>query len=566
MSADRYSDGSREIRYFTQSIQMLSSGIGTVSDVLYKTLALLKDDPVNRAIADSLKHDDAVVFEVDNFEEAEQLRKKLSSNGVEFTATAAYKESVYVVVPKCDLERATEVVNDFYDSRSQGIFTADYINTYANGEVREIRGLSEEEATLYVERCKDMHVPVNVEGPADGLFRIRFAEKDLDKMERVRLDTALSMQGPAGGLYQQHLNWQNEYNREVLNAVITGKFPDGRTVPEGCALVGRDGKRVEVTKQYIKIFEGGSSQRFSRNADADTLKKNTEQISRFVKGIDHPVFLNSQEYTHQMNMDTRDRDIYFANQERIGFLLPRDVYKRDLVRNAAEGRSPDGAKFHKGDVIIDDKGNRVEYYGKEIKISRSGNAPVTVPIKGEEAFKEASEAVEAMHNPVYLSASKAKELEQAEDRTGFIREQEISEREYVKGRPELTEKDISLLAKAEAMRHEVEVHLKHDGIELPKTERMTYHDAAQIFGLAQEETESLNTALQQEVTTEFDQDSIRDVVDQVEAHFGVTEPHDTVIPISRELEADAIFEDRDLDTGFDLGNDAFMSDFDLDEF
>ena len=61
---------------------------------------LHKDDPVNKAIADSLKHDDTAIFEVENFEEAKALRRKMSENGLEFTATAAFKDKVYVIVPQ----------------------------------------------------------------------------------------------------------------------------------------------------------------------------------------------------------------------------------------------------------------------------------------------------------------------------------------------------------------------------------------------------------------------------------------------------------------------------------
>ena len=566
MAADRYTDGTREIQYFTQSVQMMSSWSGMMADVLYKTLALLKDDPVNKALAESLKHDDAVVFETDNFDEAADLRKKLSENGVEFTATAAYKDRVYVVVPKGDLEHAQEVVNDFYDSRSHGVFSPEYINEYANGEVKEIRGLSETEASLYVERCKDMHVPVTVDGPSDGSYRIRFAARDEDKMARIRIDAAVSMRGPAKEVFEAHLKWRNEYEKAVLNTAISGKFPDDTTVQEGSAVVGADGKRVEVTKQYIKLFEGASSRRFSRNADGAELKKSSEEISRFVKSMDKPVFLSKEEYALQKSMDTGEREAFFASRERAGFLLPRAVYQDSLVKRTAQGRAPDGTRFRDGDMIVAKDGSRVEFNRDGVVITRNGQAQQTIPRDDVRAMEKASEAVEKMQDPVYLTAAKAERYEAQADKESFLAEEEILAREFVAGRPEVTRAEKEALAKAESMRHTVDIRLQHDGIELPKTEQMTYHDAAQVFGMTAAEAEGFNAAMQQDVMTSFDEDDISDVLDAVEEHFGKTDPCDTVVPISREIANDRIFDEQELDQGFELGNDFMQSELDLDEF
>lgn len=566
MAGDRYADGSREIMYFTQSVQLLTGGVGTVADALYKTLNLMKDDPVNKALADALKHDDAVMFEVDNFRQASELRNKLSENGIEFTAAAAYKDKVYVIVPKGDMERAGQVVNDFYDSRSSGVFTADYINFYSNGNVREIKGLSEEEAALYVERCKENHVPVNVEGPSDGKFRIRFAEKDLDKMNRIRIDTAVSMHGPAGQIYQEQLKWRNDYSKAVLNSVVTGKFPDGRTVPDGSAIVDRSGKRIEVTKQYIKVFENGSSKSFSRNASPEVMRKNTEEISRFAKGMESPVFLSGKEYSMQKNLDTRDREAFFLDKERAGFLLPREIYQTDMVKNFEKGRAPDGSRLHNGDIITDDQGNRIEIKKDQYVITRKGSTPEIIRKDAEGAQAQAAEQIKGMHNPVYLSAAKARDLSKADNQEEMIRMEEAGSREYVPGRPTINQEDLSLLAKAEAMRHTVDVRLKHDGIELPKTEQMTYHDAAQIFGLSEAEQGELNQALQQGLSSEAEEDLVSDVVDQVEEHFGKTEPQETVIPISGEIEAESLFDDREMDADFSFGEDIVQSELDLEDF
>ena len=565
--ADRYTDGSREVGYFIRSLNLLTGSAGTMANVLYKTLMLHKDDPVSKAIADSLKHDDTAMFEVDNFEEAKALRQKMSENGLEFTATAAYKDKVYVIIPKSDLERASEIVNDFYDSRSSGVFTADYINSYADGKVKEIKGLSEEETTLFIFRCKDQNVPINVDGPSDGSYRIRFAERDLDKMDRIRIDVAASMNGPGKDLYEKHLKWKNNYEKAVMNTIISGKYPDGKTVQEGSAIVGADGKRVEVTKQYIKIFDSGTSKRFSRNADENELRRSAEEISRFVKGIEKPVFLNKKEYELQKNMETSEREAFFADKERTGFLLPREMYKESLVFNAKRERSPDGSKFHIGDVITDDKGNRVDFKGNEVTVTQ-GNDSVSYESNTDMAKAAIIEAVEGMHNPVYMDAALAKELEKAENKNDFIRQIEVTERQFVEGREKLSKEEIAMLAKAESMRHTVDIHLQHDGIELPKTEKMSYHDAAQVFGLTAAETEDFAAGMQQEVDASFDEDNISDVVDQVEIHFGKTDPHDTVIPVSKELMIDSIFEGQfqDIDLEPDYGNDFAQMEFDMDDF
>ena len=97
---------------------------------------------------------------------------------------------------------------------------------------------------------------------------------------------------------------------------------------------------------------------------------------------------------------------------------------------------------------------------------------------------------------------------------------------------------------------------------------MTYHDAAQVFGLTSAETEDFSAALQQDVVSEVDEREISDVIDQIESNFGKTDPSDTVIPVSKEIMIDSIFDaqDQDADISPDFGNDFSQSEFDLEEF
>lgn len=561
MAQDRYSDGSREVQNFFHSLQMVSGSFNTLADVLIRSLDLMKEDPVNKVIASALRHDDAVVFGTDDFREASDLREKMRENGLYFTATAAYKDQVYVVVPKGDLERASEVVNDFYDSKSQGLFTPEYLNYYAGGDVMEIKGLNETEASLMAERSAKMHIPISVDGPSDGKYRIRFAQKDLDKMDRVRLDSSVALCGPAGSLYREHIAWKNEYSKAVLNTVISGKFPDGKTVPEGCAVVGTDGKRAEVTKQYIKLWESGSCKSFSRNAGAEAAAKNAEEISRFVKSMENPVFLSGREYNIQKSLDTDKREEFFSDKEHAGFLLPRELYKKTLAQNASQGMAPDGSAFHNGDRIMDGRGNVAEIREDGIRVTEAGKGTYVL---GEKAYGELAQKIEEMKAPVYLTSAKAEELGQEEDRNSFLRREEISQREFVHGRPRLSDRDMQLIAKANAMQHEVEVRLKHDGIETPVSEKLSYDDAAQIFGLTSAENEEFHSILSQSVSVEAEEDRIGETVELVEEHYGITEPEETLIPISREIESESIFEDRNMDISF--GNDSAQLEFDLDEF
>lgn len=562
-------DGSKEIRMFFQSLNLVTSGVGTLADVLYKTMMLHKEDPVNKAIADTLKHNDAVIFEVENFEEADSLRKKMSENDLKFTATAAYKDKVYVVVPKSDLEKASEIVNAFYDERTSGLFTAEFIDQYSDRKVQEVKGLSEEETSLFILRCKEQHIPINVAGPSDGVYRIRFAERDMDKMDRVRIDVAATLSGQAKDLYKDQLKWRNEYEKSIKNTIITGKYPDGSTVAEGSAIVGTDGKRVEITKMHIKLYDAGTCKSFSRNASEADLKKSTEEISRFVKGIEKPVFLDRKEYNALKAMNTNEREAFFADKERAGFLLPRSIYKETLAKCAERDRSPDGRKYHVGDMIVDSKGNSIEVHEKEFVITSKEKGTQTIDRKAEATGEFMKETIQNMHNPVFLDAARAKEYKEMapETKEDYITQKEVADRTFVEGRHVITREEMETLARAEAMRHTIDVRLQHDGIELPKTEKMTYHDASLVFGLTSAEAEGFNTFMQHDVVSAHDEDDISDVVEQVEAHFGKTDPHETVIPISKELVAESILDEQVVDTAFDHNFDhSFDTVFDMDEF
>ncbi len=529
-------DGTKEVGMFFHSINLITKGVDTLADVLYKSIQLAKNDPVNKVMAKILKNGEADVYKVDNFRQADELKKMLAEKGVKYATTCAYGDQVYLVIPKEDREKASEIINMYYQSQSTGVVTPSQLNDHANGKVQEIKGLSETETALYMHCCKAQNIPINVVGPSDGTYRIRFAEQDLDKMARVRIDVAAMLSGPAKDLYAEQIQWRQEYDKVALNTIVSGRYPDGSTVREGSAIVGSDGKQIEVSKIYITLRDSGSVTRFPRNANEADMQKNMEQISQFAKNIESPVFLDRKDLGILNNLPTAERSAFLATKERAGLLLPREIYQAQMLRSAENGRSPEGRKFNVGDMIVDAQGNSIEIQEKGITV-RFSDAGTSKTVARDDTESLAVE-IQRMQNPVFLDAARAAQYQAADEsnRNEIAVRTELQDRTFVQGRHQLTPEDMVNIARAEAMRQLVDVRIEHDGIELPVTKRMTYQDAALIFGLTLPEEKSLNAVVQStSVMTEHEEHGIDELVDMVEAHYGITEPSEPPISLANEV-------------------------------
>lgn len=539
----------QELNKDVSSPPRVSPRFPDLSLLMGKVMEGYKDDPTYVSLAYAIKHGDTSLFYVDSFDEAEALRQELDENGVSCTATAAYKNDVYLIVLNEDLEKAQEIIRGFYQTHNvSGLCSAAYLNAYAQGNIKEIKGLSSEEANLFVLRCQEHGIPINVAGPTDETYHIRYAGSDAAKIEHIRLDTSVSMYGPAGDLYKKHLAWKDYYDMTVMNMIITGEYPDGHPLSAGCSVVGEDGRRVEIGNHYISFYESPDvpEKRVFRYADGAEHDQNMEEVSHFVKTFTNPVFLDAQANEQLKKTPEEQIPDLLAEKRREGLVFPKEMYIEELARNACEYHSPNHEKMHIGDSIVDVSGDRIVFEDNSVSFLIHGHKE---QVKKTDARVEEKieESIRKMSDPVFLTAAQMTELNHKEDLADFIRSQELSLREYIPGQPKLSAEDLRQLAKAESMRHVVEVHLKHDGIELPKTELMTYHDASMVFGLAAQEEQAFNVAMQQDFMSEFDEDDISDVVNQIESHFGLTSPTTPTLALEDEIFGDEMIADPDVD-------------------
>lgn len=550
-------DGSKEAGLFIKAMQIPLSAEATAADLTYKILQLLMKDPANRdissTVAKAVKHQDATLIEVNDFGEAADLMKKFEENGIYYAAKVSMQingeDKVGVVVMNQDLQQALAVTDNFYAERFGGLCSSSFLESYSNGSMMEIKGLSAEETELFMSRCKEHHIPISVTGPENEQYRIRYAEKDSEKMARIRADTAVSMSGPAKDCYQHELEWSDRYTSAAMNAIISSKYPDGASVQEGSALVGADGKSVEITRQYIKLYQGDTVKRISRNTTGKDLEQSITEVSLFVKGMEQPVFLDQSQFRTFRDLPTEERGDYLSNIQRTGLLLPSQIYKDDLVKTATRDRSPDGTRFRIGDTIADAKGNEIEVQRDVVLIRQKNKKDVFYDRDSDEARQAIREAIRYMEKPVYLEASRAQEYRAMDEdqKREFIESRDRELRTYVEPRHMLTQEELRAIAKAEAMRHTVEVRLKADGFELPQAETMSYHDAIHVFGLKGDELEQFNSAMAATVTAQAPDHEIEDVLDDIVDRFVSYEPQ------TAHISAFERWEDRDRDEhGLDI--------------
>lgn len=109
------------------------------------------------------------------------------------------------------------------------------------------------------DRAKAYGIRVAEVGPnSQDKTYVAFAEKDEAVMRRVYAEAAYDLTGPAGKIYSDQIKFRTSYSQQAMNAFLSGKFPDGNTLPDGCMLVGT--KVKSLCDKNINIVKGKDGQ------------------------------------------------------------------------------------------------------------------------------------------------------------------------------------------------------------------------------------------------------------------------------------------------------------------
>lgn len=316
---DGISDGTREMQLVLQATGQAVNVVASMSQILIKTMELHQQNPVAKQMAKLLKEGKAVGLETDTVAEAYELQRRLKEQGIKPTVVVERKgedgvTKGFVVVDKGSAKEAQEVIDNYYsDITKGGIVTEEQLRNHSDGNVQEISGLDEATAMYFVSRCEEQNVPVSVAGPGDGKYRIRFSEKDLDKIDRIRTDVAYDMASAKEEPIRAQMEWKSQYQTTLMNSLINGRTPDNQPLEVGAAVVSTDSKYIEIRKMDILMIDGDERRRIPRNGDPEKINR---AVKSFVTGMNEPVYLGKEQYQEFQSVPHPDRTDYLREKER----------------------------------------------------------------------------------------------------------------------------------------------------------------------------------------------------------------------------------------------------------
>ncbi len=135
-------------------------------------------------------------FTVCKPEYEKELSERFRDEGITYMQTRSMANGGVDVFLYAESDRAKvkEILNDLRGEYGKsGITDHATMYAYAKGNVREIPNLNRDEAILFAEHAEKRNIKILVEEPAKDQFRVSFAEKDSNTVNRIKADVAIEL-------------------------------------------------------------------------------------------------------------------------------------------------------------------------------------------------------------------------------------------------------------------------------------------------------------------------------------------------------------------------------------
>lgn len=305
----------QSVNYSLKAIEISLTSITAMSDIIYKALKLFEGNKSIKAMNELVKNGETEFVRCD-IDEMETLRRRLESKGVGMDAEKGIRQEGVLPIVTRGNDGKTEgmlvfnskyhdiVIKEmtlFHAERQGGIVTSKFLENYGEGLFKEVSNLSNEELMLFDKECKNYHIPYCVDGPTNGQYTIRFASRDTDEMERVKMNASIIMGGKSNSLYRRQLAFENKSALDVRSMILNGKDKENNPIEKGTVVVSRDGKKVTFSANAIECFDETGGHLYKR-----TNSNFRNEANVFITRMDRPVILNKEQYIQyksEMNKD-----------------------------------------------------------------------------------------------------------------------------------------------------------------------------------------------------------------------------------------------------------------------
>lgn len=245
-------------------------------------------------------------FTVCKPEYEKELSERFRDEGITYLQTRSMANGGVDVFLYAESDRAKvkEILNDLRGEYGKsGITDHATMYAYAKGNVREIPNLNRDEAILFAEHAEKRNIKILVEEPAKDQFRVSFAEKDSNTVNRIKADVAIELSGLAGQALRKQLHYENDKLVKILDMAKNYESK------EPSFLVDLRGNEMKVEHSGV-TYKGESGVITVENNEPDF----EERVDELIMQMNGPVLLNEQE---KNEFDKQlDKKAYLVDAER----------------------------------------------------------------------------------------------------------------------------------------------------------------------------------------------------------------------------------------------------------
>ena len=365
------SDGVREMTLTLQFISSLQSFTDAWLDATCSMLrAYLSKDPVAEELAKSIEQGNGAVGYVPT-EDAEEIIAKMRKEGVQCSqgcpfVTTEGKHMTAVAYHLDDAEKAQNIMSEYNAAVAQringmpdafkatkgGLTTPLDMNRYSGSLVRQVeKTVDQETAMVMAQYAKRAGVPLYMDGPGyDNRYRVYFAERDQQKMDRICREVSKDMSGKSGEFLRREMQWENDLYMKTREHL----FDDKKMKPKS-AVVSQDGSMIIAGKidsingkpiyhngepqfssmRYYTVIDKYGECSYIRRPPDDERSKS--RLDSALANMENPIPLESESFVAYSKLSARKQWSYVMDTQRSEY--DRPVCTPEEMEAIAEERS-----------------------------------------------------------------------------------------------------------------------------------------------------------------------------------------------------------------------------------
>lgn len=338
-------DVERNIDLSFKTCNLFLSGMTTVFEVVEGLLEHCNRDPAAKLLEKHMKNGGNLDFTACKKELALELEEKFKNAGVIFLRTENLANggvNLFVFSSK-DREAVEKILNEFRaEHRESVVIDNSTMAAYSNGCIRAISDLSYEEGILFTEHAEKRDIPLVIEEPKTGKYKVIYAEKDQEIINRIKANVAMELSGLPGTALRKQIIYEKEKAEYQTDLLLNYKES------EIIYLVDLKGSQMEINNQKI-VYQTKDSIFTVDRTESDFVERATA-LYLDMKG---PVLL-STEQKNMLDQEVNKKQFLVKEEKKQGrpsytpeeyhaireMMLKREMYEMKLAM-----AEPDQAVF-----------------------------------------------------------------------------------------------------------------------------------------------------------------------------------------------------------------------------